>query len=175
MFYKIENKKCEVYKKLHELRTKELQMEKDNISAIKEKTGLKWKGTFGHHGQQNFRRVASYTGFEFKVPDKVDEKVWKRHKENKEIFIPNTRTKLGREMEEFLRNGLQGSNYDFVFKFLNINNESRRFTLPFIEIANNEILIIYLGDDHEPKDENVIEITKKEFQDLRKDIKISNQ
>lgn len=37
MYYKIENKECEVYKQLHELRKKEIQISKDNETAIEEK------------------------------------------------------------------------------------------------------------------------------------------
>ena len=40
MYYKIENKECEVYKKLHEQRTKEEQMELKNTASIIKKTGL---------------------------------------------------------------------------------------------------------------------------------------
>jgi hypothetical protein len=165
MYYKIENKECKVYQELHALRTEELKIEKENIKAIEEKTGLKWKNSFGHHGQQNFRRVTSYSGFEFKETEKVDLKIWKQHKQEQSVYVPNTRTKLGREMQEFLNNGLKGSRYDKVIKILKLD-DLRRFTFPFVEIVNN-IIIIYLDDYHEPKDINVIEITKREFQDYR--------
>jgi hypothetical protein len=35
MYYKIENKECEVYKKLHEMRTFELQLDEENLSKIR--------------------------------------------------------------------------------------------------------------------------------------------
>lgn len=165
MYYKIENKECEVYKKLHELRIKEEQIELKNVASIIEKTGLNWKNSFGRRGQQNFRRISSFSGFEFTEPEKVDLKIWKRHKEHNEIFVPNTRTKLGREMEEFLNNGLEGSNFNTVLNILQLE-DLRRFTFPFVEIVGEKI-IIYLDDDHEPKDKNVIEITKREFNELR--------
>jgi len=166
MYYKIENKECEVYKKLHELRTYEKQIEKENIEAIIEKVGLEWEMEFGHTGQQNFRRVSSLMGFGFLEPEKVDLKTWKRHKEHQDIFIPNTRTKSGREMQEFLSNGLKKSRYDKVLKILKLE-ELRKFTFPFVEIVKNENIIIFLGDAHEPKDKNVVEITKREFNELR--------
>jgi hypothetical protein len=166
MYYKIENKECKVYQELHALRTEELKIEKENIKAIEEKTGLKWGNSFGHHGQQNFRRVTSYMGFEFKEPEKVDLKIWKVSKNENVLYVPNTRTKLGREMQEFLNNGLKGSRYDKVIKILKLD-KLRKFTFPFVEITKNENIIIFLGDGHEPKDENVIEITKREFQDNR--------
>jgi hypothetical protein len=163
MYYKITNKDCEVYKKLHALRTQEKKIEKENINAINEKTGLKWKCSFGRHGQQNFRRVTSYEGFEFTEPEKVDLKVWRHHKDQQGIFVPNVRTKLGREMQEFLWNGLNGSNYNRVIEILKLA-DLRRFQFPYVEITKDEIIIIALGDAHEPKDKNVIEITKREFE-----------
>lgn len=45
MYYKIENKECEVYKKLHEMRIKEYQMAKDNIDAINQRVCLEWNTT----------------------------------------------------------------------------------------------------------------------------------
>lgn len=165
MYYKIENKESKVYKELHALRTKELKIEEENILAIEEKTGLKFKNSFGHHGQQNFRRVTSYIGFEFTEPEKVDLKIWKRHKEHEMIFVPNTRTKLGRDMQEFLNNGLKGSRYDKVFKILKLADLTK-FTFPFIEILKNDVIVIYLGDKHEPKNKDIIEITKREFLEL---------
>lgn len=167
MYYKIENKESEVYKKLHDLRTKELQIEIKNTASIIEKTGLEFKSYYGRSGQQNFRRVTSYSGFEFTHPDKVCLKTWKRHKEHNEIFVPNTRTKLGREMQEFLNNGLEGSRYDIVIEILKLP-ELRKFTFPFVEIINDNLIVLALGEGHEPKDENVIEITSKEFKDLTK-------
>jgi hypothetical protein len=168
MYYKIINKESEVYKKLHELRTKERQIRKDNEKAIEEKTGLKWKIFLGDNGQQNFRRVPQYNGFKFTEPDKVDLKIWKLHEEHKEIYIPNRKTKLGREMDEFLLNGLKGSIYRKVFSILKLPSPIRRFSLPFVEIVKGDIIILFLGDDQEPKDKNVIEITLKEFNKLCK-------
>jgi len=170
MYYKITNKDSKVYQELHALRTKELKIEEDNIKAIEEKTGMTWDNSFGNHGQQTFRRVSSYQGFEFKETEKIDPKIWKQHKEHAELYVPNTKTKLGREMQEFLNNGLQGSRYDTVIKILDLQ-KLRRFTFPFVEIVD-DLIIVFLGDDHEPKDENVIEITKKEFQSLREELVI---
>nr|DAI89499.1 MAG TPA: hypothetical protein [Caudoviricetes sp.] len=170
MYYKIENKDSKVYQELYALRTKELKIEKDNIKAIEEKTGMTWDKSFGNHGQQTFRRVSSYQGFQFKETEKIDAKIWKQHKEHKELYVPNTRTKVGREMQEFLNNGLQGSRYDKVIEILELE-ELRSFTFPFVEIVD-DLIIIFLGDGHEPKDENVIEVTKKEFQSLREKLVI---
>lgn len=163
MYYKITNKECEVYKKLHELRTKELLIKEENEKEINEKTGLEWKSFLGHSGQQNFRRTTQFSGFKFLEPDKVCLRTWKEHSEHKGFFVPNRKTKVGREMSEFLLNGLRGSNYNQVFEILNLEH-SNRFTFPYVEIEK-DIIVVYLKDE-EPKDENLIEITKKEFNDL---------
>jgi len=165
MYYKITNKESEVYKQLHALRTEELKIEEDNIKAIEEKTGLTWNNSFGHHGQQTFRRVSSFQGFEFKEVEKINPKIWKQHKEENTIYVPNTRTKLGREMREFLNNGLKGSNLKKVIRILELE-DLRKFSFPYLEIAG-DVIIIFLGNGHEPKDDNVIEITKKEFHEFK--------
>lgn len=59
MYYKIENQNCKIYTQLHSLRTKELQMKKDNEAAIKQKTGLDFKTFLGHSGQQEFQTSAT--------------------------------------------------------------------------------------------------------------------
>lgn len=164
MYYKIVNKESEVYQKLHEMRTKELQINKDNISAIESKTGLKFETYFGYNGQQNFSRVPQYFGFKFTEPEKVDLKIWKRDSNHNDIFVPNRKTKLGREMSEFLSNGLKGGHYGDVFDILSIKRPVR-FVFPFVEIYNDTIGI-FLGEDYKISDENVIEITSKEFETL---------
>ena len=165
MYYKIVNKESEVYQKLHEMRTNELQIEKDNVSAIESKTGLKFDSYLGHTGQQNFWRVTQYSGFKFTEPQKVDLKVWKQDSLHKDIFVPNRKTKLGREMAEFLSNGLKGSSYNKVFQILSIPRPSR-FVFPFIEIFG-ETIGLYLGEEQRPTDENIVEITSKEFEMLK--------
>lgn len=161
MYYKIKNKECEVYKQLHEMRLNELKIEKENVSAICEKTGLTFDNYLGLHGQQNFNRVAQYDGFEFLETEKVDLKIWKRHPQHLSIWIPNKRTKQGREMDQFISNGLRGSVYNQVFKILKCKHHSK-FVLPYVEVCK-EIVLIYLGEDYDLIDENIIEITKKEF------------
>lgn len=159
MYYKIENKNSEVYKKLHELRTKELEIQEENEKAIEEKTGLKFKSFLGHNSQQNCRRVRQYVGFKFTTSENNDFKIWKNDTEHKEIFVPNRRTKRGREMVEFLLNGLKGSRYDKVWEILKLEH-LRKFNFPYVQIAD-EVILIYLDNKQEPKDINVIEITKK--------------
>lgn len=162
MYYKIENKESEVYKKLYAMRIEEYEFEEQNKEAIKEKTGLEWGSYLGHQGQQNFDRVTSYSGFAFKDASKVDLKVWKQHDKHKEIFVPNRRTKAGREMSNFLTNGLKRHWYMNVFDNLGIEHPAGRFKFPFVEVVE-DVIIMYMDDyiDQMPKD--VVEITKSEF------------
>lgn len=88
-------------------------------------------------------------------------KVWVKHKIHTDIFIPNKRTKLGREMDEFLRNGLKASYYYKPLEILGLPHLNR-FSYPYVEIVG-DLILIYLDEKYEPKDENLIEITKREF------------
>lgn len=166
MYYKITNKKSKVYKKLHQLRTSELEMEDENIKAIKEKIGLEFTTFLGHKGQQNHSRVTQYIGFKFTEPEKVDLTIWKKDKQHPEIFVPNRKTKIGKEIDEFLLNGTKKSSFLNPVDILGLE-VPHRFSFPFIHIIPNQILL-FLDDQFEPKDENVIEITKREFDSLMK-------
>lgn len=160
MYYKITNKECEVYKKLYSLRVTERIISESNLKKINEKVGLKWHAFLGYSGQQNFRRTTQYQGFKFEEPEKICLKIWKESREHEGFFVPNRKTKRGREMSEFLLNGLESSNYNIVFDILNLDHLDR-FTFPFVEIVDGQI-VIFLKNE-EPKDPNIIEITKREF------------
>lgn len=164
MYYKILNKECEVYKKLHELRTKELQIGIENEKAIKEKVVLEYKTFLGQSGQQNFDRVTRCDGFAFLKTENVDLDIWKEHRDYKGIYIPNKKTKQGKEMAKFLSSGLKRSSIIDLFDILGFQFNGT-FTFPFLEIKK-DVIILYLGSSQEPTDKNIIEITKKEFTDL---------
>lgn len=172
MYYKIVNTDSVVYQKLHTLRSQELQFEKDNVKAIEERTGMTFKNVYGNIGQQNFRRVSQYAGFQFDQDAiAIDPKTWKKLKDHPEVYIPNPRTKAGREMREFLQNGLKGGRYDNVLTALGIKDELRRFSFPYVEILSNKTIVVYLDDQFEPKINDLIEITRTEFKQLCKDSK----
>lgn len=166
MYYKIENTESEVFQKMKSLREKELVIEKKNENLIKEKTGLDFGKFLGHHGQSGFTRCTRYIGFQFKDSEKVDPKVWKKNKDYPECSEPNKRTKLGREMAEFLKE-LETTYYTNVLDILNLKNEYGRFTIPHM-IYENGVILLYLDDNMKPKDKNVIEITSVEFDEIRK-------
>jgi hypothetical protein len=147
------------------MRTKELQIAEENMKAIVEKTGLEFKGYIGDGGQQHYRRVPQFSGFKFLEPDKVDLKIWKKHNKHPQFFMPNRKTAAGRDMFNFLLNGLRSGHFGQVFEILKLER-GVRFTYPYVEI-HGETVVMYLGDDNIPTDENVIEITSKEFKQIQ--------
>lgn len=163
MYYKIENKDSEVYRKLYEMRTKELKMSKDNLSKVKEQTGLDFSEFVGNSGQQNYWRTTQYHGFKFIDPEKVDQKVWKKDKEYPEYWVPNTRTKAGKKMQMFLLNELESS---WVYTPIDILGlpHLHKFTMPYVEIAG-DLILMHLDDHYDIKDPDIIEITRTEFMD----------
>lgn len=164
MYYKITNTKSTVYTKLFKLRTTELEIRKENSKQIEEKVVLKFTNYLGDNSQFNWGRVPYYHGFMFHEPNLVDKKIWKEHPEHKGIFIPNKRTKRGLEMSDFLRNGLRKSNLFTLLEILKLSSVGK-FHFPFVEIAGRTILL-NLSNNHEPKNKNVIEITKTEFEEI---------
>lgn len=160
MYYKIENKNCKVYKELRAMRENELLIEEANRKALAERISYTYENFYGYHGQQNINRVSTYIGFRFNESDKIDKSVWVPSKDDPGIYLPNNRTKAGKEMKLFLRTLNKGCLWE-VWEILDVP-EIGCFQFPYVDIIG-DIIIIYLDDKQEPKDKNVIEITKKEF------------
>jgi len=164
MYYKLTNKESEVYKQLHALRTKELAIEERNEKAIRERFP-DWNGNFiGQSGQQNYWRVSQYSGLEFTEPEKIDTTVWKSHNDFPQFFVPYKRTKAGKEIYDFFYFLEKSSLFDLE-SILKID-VSGYFSFPYLEIVG-DVLILLLDSRFEPADENIIEITKREFEELR--------
>lgn len=167
MYYKITDKDSELYKKLHQLRTEELAIEKSNKAVIKEVVGDDWDEYLGKGGQQNYWRVTQYTGFAFKHPDRLPEKTWKQHKEHAGIYVPDTRTKRGQLMQLFLKN-LPHSSFTKVFAILQCPIDGR-FTFPYVEIGKDDVIVVYMGNQFDSilrKFKELIEITSREFDEI---------
>lgn len=168
MFYKIINKKSDIYKKLHELRTKELEIEENNKKLVKEIVGDDWNWFVGRTGQQSYDRCTQYSGFQFRHPENLPPKTWVLDKEygDKGVYVPNKRTKAGREIKEKLNTMPHSSMFD-VFEILECEIGGR-FAFPFVEICNSGEIVIYMSDkyDLESKFKDVIEITKHEANEL---------
>ena len=168
MYYKITNTESELYKKLHEIRSKELLWEKENQKAIEDKTGHTWDREIGYYGQQGFHRVTEYFAFEFNDGKPVDPKIWKKHKTESAFYEPNTRTKAGKEMKEFLERGLNRHSFHVVGDALGLPHLNGRFNFPYLEIEG-PIIKLFLDNRHEPEFDDLIEITRTEFNENYKE------
>lgn len=168
MFYKITDKESKLYKQLHELRSKELKIEKENDAAVKHLVGDDWDYFSGWGGQQNFFRVTTRTGFAFKHPENLPPKTWKKDKELHDIYVPDRRTKNGKSIAKALDN-LPHSSVISVFEILEMGLPGQ-FKFPYIEICDDETIVLFVDDkfDLEKKFHEVVEITKKEANELLK-------
>lgn len=164
MYYKITNTDSEVYRQMSLLLAEEKGIEENNKKALADKIPYKWDKYIGYAGQQAFSRTTEYYGFLFLEPEKVDTKVWKQDKDG--MFYPNKRTKAGREMAEFLRNGIKRSWYREPLKILGCDYDLLRFKLPFVEQCN-DVIVLFLDNKHILISEYVVEITSKEFNSIR--------
>lgn len=169
MYYKITNKGSKIYKQLYELRKEEQQIEENNKKIVRELVGQDFTHFIGKAGQQNIHRVTQYSGFEFKHPEKLPPKVWVLDKQygDKGGYVPNRRTKAGREMLEKLRT-LPHSSLIYVFKILECELYGS-FTFPYVEIGKDDVIVLYMSDIfHEEltKNKDIIEITRGEFEEI---------
>ena len=100
LYYKVENKDCDLYKRANEflaIEAKLRETQRKTIESLLPKFS-KYKGVKG------FNRIVRYTGFVFDEKECIDPKVWKTKEENGEMLsTPNLRTKVGKAMNEFLR------------------------------------------------------------------------
>ena len=167
MYYQITNKESKTYKALFELRTKEIQIEKDNKEAVRNMVGNDWDEFLGQNGQQNFQRCTQYTGFAFKHPDRLPAKTWKQHKEFPDIYVPDNRTKNGKLIRKFL-DELPHSSIIDVFRILGCELGGR-FAYPYVEICPDESIVFYMSERyHETltKNKDIVEITSSAFEKL---------
>ena len=164
MYYKLIDKESALYKKLYDMRAKELQIEKDNVERIKQRYP-KWNDQFlGRKGQQNYIRVTTYLGLGFNSEQDVDLKEFSPSKEYKGLYKPNLRTKKGKECKAFF-NSLGESSYFLLMDILadgGVDNVYGRFIFPYIEISSDDGLYCYF-DDKMKLPSDFIEITSVEF------------
>ena len=166
MYYKVINKESEVYKRLREQREKEIAADERNTKKIEELLGFKWTSFYGKLSGQGFRRVTEYSAF---VPNEgeIVTKAVKPSADHPGAYEPNRRTKSGKALFDFLSRGKEQFAYYDVLNILDCNEIYSRFTIPFMELIGDTILL-YLDEKHIPRYEDVIEITKKEFDEILK-------
>jgi len=166
MYYKIENKDSELYKKLSEQRKKEIEIEESNKIKIMEFAGSKFENALCYPPQK-YHRCTLYTGFLFLEPEKLNQnKMWVNEKREdlKEYVIPNQRSKNGAILRKFLYELPNFRYFDLLDFFEYTIPEGVPFSYPFIDFSKeNEILCLYLDKNFKIEHNDLIEITSKEF------------
>lgn len=164
MYYKLIDQESALYKKLYDMRAKELQIEKDNVERIKQRYP-KWNDQFlGRKGQQNYSRVTTYLGLGFNSEQDVDLKEFSPSKDYKGLYEPNRRTKKGKECKAFFKS-LGRSSYSKLMNILVSEGGDSiygRFIFPYVEIGEDNVLYCFF-DDRVKLPEGFIEITRVEF------------
>lgn len=160
MYYKITNKESNIYKVLHEQRTKELAAKEQNSKILKELITYKWEQYLGWR-DNSYGRIPVYFGFKFENLEEINRNVWKQDKNNPEYYVPNKRTKEGKEMAAKLQSFKRFSFY-YIWEMLGISNDTGKKSVPFLEISG-DVILISLDNSQDPIDPNVVEITKREF------------
>ena len=99
LYYKVENKDSDLFKRANEFLAMEEKLREIQRKTIESKVPKFSK----YKARKGFNRIVRYTGFVFDDKESIDPKVWKTKEENGEILsTPNLRTKVGRDMNEFL-------------------------------------------------------------------------
>lgn len=163
MYYKITKKSNKIYKKLRAVREKEIENEKKNRETVEKLIGFELTLFVGVTQQHSLDRMTSYSGFKF--PDGVtpDPKVWVKSKKFPDYYVPNRRTKVGREMAKSLHSLPSVSSSWDIWEAIGVKTPYRSFSIPALYLSGNGDVIIYLDDNMEPTDKDVIEITRTEF------------
>lgn len=164
LYYKVENKDCDLFKRANEFLAMEEKLRETQRKAIESELPKfsKYKGVKG------FNRIVQYKGFIFDEKESIDPKVWKTKKENGVMLsTPNLRTKAGREMGEFLRSFKSTTVWD-VDRLLAID-EKRVYGsfYPADLFVFNECVYILIDsqfrDVFEKNNTDIIEITNGEM------------
>lgn len=164
LYYKVENKDCDLYKRANEF----LAME-EKLRETQRKTIESLLPKFSkYRGVKGFNRIVRYTGFVFEEKECIDPKVWKTKEENGEILsTPNLRTKVGKAMNEFLRSFQRTTVWD-VDRLLAIDIETLygSFYQANLFVFNECVYILIdsqFRDVFEKNNTDVIEITNGEM------------
>lgn len=164
IYYKVENKDSDLYKRANEF----LAMEEELREIQKKTIESKLPKFSKYKGEKGFNRIVLYTGFVFDDKENIDPKVWKTKEEDGEMLSkPNLRTKVGKAMNEFLRSFKRTNVWD-VDRLLAIDGKSlygRFYTANLFEF--NECIYIIMDsryrDVFEKNNTDIIEITNGEM------------
>lgn len=163
MYYKLTNPQGETFRKLKELRTKEMDINRQNRLAIMKAAGHSFVEYIGSADQQTLNRTIIYEAFKFMKPQDLDPQVWQEDKEYKGFYKPYGRTKTGRAMDDFIDN-LPKSDFRMVLTALNLRHpHGISFKLPYLALMNKDLLLLELDDYFRPTVTGLTEITREEF------------
>lgn len=160
MYYKITNQESEVYKSLHSIRTKEIEIDKANKIAVKEKIGLEFDSWRGHQSQGSLWRTVTYSAFKFSPGQDICPKTWKEEKNSPGVYSPYARTKKGKEMRDFL-NALQTSCFTGIESALGVEFGCS-FRLPKVHLKNNAVYL-FVDDKLDIQSSDIVEITRNQW------------
>lgn len=164
LYYKVENKDCDLFKKANEFLAMEEKLRETQRKTIESELPKFSKYKY----KKGFNRIVLYTGFVFDDKENIDPKVWKTKEENGEmISTPNLRTKVGKEMNEFLRS-FKRTNVWNVDRLLAIDGKSIYGSFyPANLFRFNECIYILIDsqfrDVFEKNNTDIIEITNGEM------------
>ena len=164
LYYKVENKDCDLFKRANEFLAMEEKLRETQRKTIESQLPKFSK----YKGRKGFNRIVQYTGFVFDDKESIDPKVWKTKEEDgKMISTPNLRTKVGKEMDKFLRS-FKGTNVWDVDRLLAIDGKSIYGSFyPANLFRFNECIYILIDsqfrDVFEKNNTDIIEITNGEM------------
>ena len=160
IFYKINNTECDIYRKLKFQREEELKAIEENKKFLKENIPYKYE-RYCRYTDQGAHRISIAIGFYFLHPKEVDTKVWREDTRHTSLYFPNKRTKAGRDMHELIERQRGFSGFELLDMLgIDYNGE---FSCPQMWVEKG-IVLVALDDNHHPKDENLIEITREELE-----------
>lgn len=165
IFYKVENKDSELFKKASEFLEVEDRLREEQKAAIEAKVP-KFKT---YRGAKGFNRIVRFTGFVFEDQQNIDPKVWKtEEKDGKMLSTPNRRTKVGREMYKFLNSFDRTTAWD-VDRVLGIEKEMIFGSFYPANLFNfNDRIYIWIDSkfraEFEKNNTDIIEITHGEME-----------
>ena len=163
LYYKVENKDCDLYKRANEFLAMEEKLRETQRKAIESKVPKFSKFKV----RKGFFRIVQYIGFVFDENESIDPKVWKKEEDGEMLSVPNLRTKVGKAMNEFLRSFKRTDVFD-LHRLLAIGEKDicGSFYNANLFEFNNRIYIIIdsqFRDEFEKNNMDVIEITNGEM------------
>lgn len=145
MIFKFTDLENKVTKSLISFRNKEVDINESNAKAVPKLVKASYDGVYGNGSQQSCVRTNTYKGFKFTEPDTIDPKVFKQKDiDGESVFMPNARTKVGREMKNALNNLPCTTVFNLFDLILCVTPYA--FTYPYLELFNG-ILYLFVDDN----------------------------